>query len=225
MSQVDETPPSRKPLPTVWHVPDPLWDKILGPLLAEFDPPKKKGRPRAHQRKCLDGIIYRARTGCQWNQLPKDLGDDATVHRTLQRWESLGLFDRLWALLLYHCEELGGVHWEWQAADGCLNKARFIDGRSKGGIKRAGQRVGRRAEAGKAGSRGRQEPRGPWEAGRQGQPACRGRGRPACCRDRRSPCEDHLLLAATLDALVVERPQPSATQRSSPAASFSGQGL
>ena len=146
MSQVEETTGSKKLLPTIWEVPDSLWEKIVQPILSEFDPPKQKGRPRADQRRCLDGIIYRARTGCQWNRLPDKFGDDATVHRTLQRWESLGIFDRIWALLIYHCEELGAVHWEWQAADGCLNKARFIGCWPKGGIKRACQRVCRKAK-------------------------------------------------------------------------------
>lgn len=113
-------------LPTIWEVPDALWEKFLTPLLAELDPAPKMGRPRADARKCLDGILYRARTGCQWNQLPEKFGNDATVHRTLKRWEDKAIFDKLWALLIYHCEELSAVHWEWQAADGCLNKARFI---------------------------------------------------------------------------------------------------
>lgn len=65
------------------------------------------------------------------------------MYRTLQRWERLGIFDKLWALLVYHCEELSAVHWEWQAADGMLNKARFIGDGKKGGIKRASQGVGR----------------------------------------------------------------------------------
>jgi transposase len=113
-------------LDTIWEVPDALWEKIVKPVLDEFDPPKRVGRPRADQRKCRDGIIFRARTGCQCNKLPKEFGDDATVHRTLQRRDKLGIFDRLWALLIYHCQALGGVHGQWQAADGCLNKARFI---------------------------------------------------------------------------------------------------
>ncbi len=33
---------------------------------------------------------------------------------------------RLRALLLLECEELGGVDWQWQAADGCLGKARGV---------------------------------------------------------------------------------------------------
>jgi transposase len=117
---------ARNELPTIWEVPDALWEKIIEPILTEFDPPSKRGRPRADSRRCLNGIIYRARTGCQWNHLPQEFGDDATVHRTLKRWEEKQIFDKIWALLIYHCEDLSAVHWEWQAADGCLNKAKFI---------------------------------------------------------------------------------------------------
>jgi transposase len=116
----------RESLPTIWEASDALWEKLFLPLLTELDPPSPMGRPRADQRQCLDGMIYRARTGCQWNHLPTQFGSDSTVHRTVCRWDSKGVFDRLWAVLIYHCEELQAVHWEWQAADGCLNKARFI---------------------------------------------------------------------------------------------------
>ena len=119
MAEQDE-----KPLPTIWQVPDPLWETIQ-PLLEELDPPKKTGRPRIDSRPALDGIIYRLRTGCQWNHLPKGFGDDSSVHRTFQRWVALGLFERIWALLLKECEELGGVDWQWQALDGSMGKARF----------------------------------------------------------------------------------------------------
>jgi hypothetical protein len=44
--------------------------------------------------------------------------DDSSVHRTFQRWVRLGVFERIWSTLLARCEELGGVDWEWQAADG-----------------------------------------------------------------------------------------------------------
>ena len=126
MSQPEDQVTPREPLPTIWEVPEALWEKLFLPLLTELDPPSKIGRPRADQRRCLDGMIYRARTGCQWNHLPKEFGSDSTVHRTVCRWDARGVFDRLWAVLIYHCEELDAVHWEWQAADGCMNKARFI---------------------------------------------------------------------------------------------------
>ena len=112
-------------LPTIWTVPDDLWE-LMHPLLDKYDPPCKTGRKRIDARLALNGIIYRARTGCQWNRLPKEFGDDASIHRTLQRWDKLKLFDKLWALLLYRCAYLGGVDWDWQAADGCLSKARGV---------------------------------------------------------------------------------------------------
>ncbi len=77
--------------------------------------------------------------GGQWNHLPERFGSDSTVHRTVCRWDSKGVFDRLWALLIYHCEELQAVHWEWQAADGCMSKARFI-GKKGGKANRARHR-------------------------------------------------------------------------------------
>ena len=113
-----------KELPTIWRVPDELWDKIA-PILARYDPPKTTGRRRMDQRLALDGIIYRMRSGCQWNYLPKELGDDSSIHRTFQRWERLDIFDLIWATLVQRCEELGGVNWEWQAADAAMGKARL----------------------------------------------------------------------------------------------------
>jgi putative transposase len=113
-----------QPLPTIWRIPDELWPKMEA-ILAQHDPPKRTGRRRINQRRALDGIIYRLRSGVQWNQLPKEFGDDSSVHRTFQRWVKLELFDRIWAALLADCDELGGVDWEWQAADGAMGKARF----------------------------------------------------------------------------------------------------
>jgi putative transposase len=110
-------------LPTIWRVPDEVWDRAAL-LIDKYDPPGKTGRPRSDERDALDGVIYRMRTGCQWNALPREFGDDSSVHRAMQRWVRCGLFEHLWALLLLECEELGGVDWRWQSADGVMGKAR-----------------------------------------------------------------------------------------------------
>jgi putative transposase len=119
-----ETPIQVKPLPTIWRVPDELWE-IIEPILEKHDPPKSTGRPRIDRREALDAIIFRMRSGCQWNRLPKEFPDDSSVHRTLQRWVELGVLDLIWERLIEECEELGGVDFEWQAADGAMGKARF----------------------------------------------------------------------------------------------------
>jgi len=110
-----------KPLPTIWRVPDELWHNIQ-PILDQLDPPAKTGRPRIDPRAALNGIIYRMRTGCQWNQLPKEFPDDASVHRTMQRWIEREVFPAIWTSLVKACDELGGVDFEWQAADGAMGK-------------------------------------------------------------------------------------------------------
>ena len=136
-------------LDTIWEVSDELWS-MVGPLLRAAYPAKRTGRPQADFRRCLNGIIYRMRTGCQWNQLPKQFGDDSTVHRWFQTWASNGMFERIWAMLLAHCHELGGVEWKWQAADSMLGKARF-GGMTSAEIPRiAGKKARRKTSSSKA---------------------------------------------------------------------------
>jgi putative transposase len=113
-----------EPLPTIWRANDELWE-IVQSILEELDAPARTGRPRTGQREALDGIIYVMRTGGQWNQLPREFGDDSSVHRTMQRWIARGVFQRIWAIFIENCDELGGVNWEWQSADGAMGKARF----------------------------------------------------------------------------------------------------
>jgi putative transposase len=110
-------------LPTIWNCPDELW-QIVHAVILELDPPIPGHRGRKDPRPILDGIIYRLRTGCQWNHLPKQFGDDSTVHRTMQRWIERGILDRVWTLLVEHCDELAGVDWTWQSIDCATGKAR-----------------------------------------------------------------------------------------------------
>ena len=110
--------------PTIWEVPDDVWT-LIEPVLNEVYPAKPKWHRRVDLRRVLNGLIFRLRTGCQWNQLPKHFGDDSTVQRHFQRWCHLGVFERIWAVLVQACEELGGVDWQWQAADTALGKARM----------------------------------------------------------------------------------------------------
>jgi putative transposase len=113
-----------KPLPTIWEVSEELWE-IIEPILNELDPPSWTGRERIDQRAALNGIIFQMRSGCQWNSLPEKFGDDSSVHRTFQRWVRKGALKAIWAKLVENCEELGGVDWQWQSADGAMGKARF----------------------------------------------------------------------------------------------------
>lgn len=123
----------------LWEVPDAAWARIE-PVLAEGCPPARRGRPRTVDfRVVLNAVIFRLRSGCQWNQLPEKFGDDSRVHFWFQTWAKKGLFRRLWAALLEECEELGDVNWAWQSADGCMNKARFGGEKNRAEPHRPGQ--------------------------------------------------------------------------------------
>jgi putative transposase len=124
---------SRKAAPTletIWEIPDALWERLLIVLMHHF-PRKKTGRPRADLRRVINGIIFRLRTGCQWARLPDDFGPKSTVHDWFCRCNKAGVFETLMAMLIDECNELKGVDWKWQAADGSMGKARL------GGIKSA----------------------------------------------------------------------------------------
>ena len=114
-----------EPPDTIWECPDDLWANVIAPVINALDPPKATGRTRIEPRPALDGIIYQLRTGCQWNHLPTQFGDDASIHRTFQRWVAKGVLAEVWAVLVGHCEGLGDVDYQWQSADGFMGKARF----------------------------------------------------------------------------------------------------
>ena len=176
-----------KPLETIWEISDALWQRIE-PILLEDAPPTPRGnggRPRINWRKAIDGIIFRLRTGCQWNKLPKHFGDDSSVHRWFQRWCKNGVFEKLWAVLVESCDELGAVDWKWQAADGMLGKARF-----------GGKKTGK-------------NPTDRGKLGTKKSLLVEADGGPLAVVIAGANVNDHKLLEATIEAVVVERPDPA----------------
>jgi transposase len=110
--------------PTIWRVDDDLW-ALLAPLLTSTKLRKKPGRPRRDDRAIFDGLIWLARTGAQWSQLPREFGPKSTVHERFTEWVETGALTRAWAVLLQAYDDELGLEWAWQAADGCIVKAPF----------------------------------------------------------------------------------------------------
>lgn len=171
------------PLPTIWELPDELWERIE-PILARHYPPAATGRPRADLRLMLDGIVFRLRTGCQWNQLPERFGPDSTLHDWFQRFVRDGVLEEIWAELVRECDQLGAVDWEWQAADGVMGKSRF-----EGGAR--GPNPTDRAKPGTKKSVLVEQQGGPLGVAIDG-----------------ANVHDTKLLERTIEAIVVERPDP-----------------
>lgn len=110
--------------PTIWRVDDALW-ALLEPILRSTKVRKKPGRPRREDRALFDGLIWLARTGAQWSQLPREFGPKSTLHERFTEWSTTGALERAWAVLLRAYDGEIGLDWTWQAADGCIVKAPF----------------------------------------------------------------------------------------------------
>ena len=145
--------------------------------------PKSEAASGLTPDRCSTASFSACAAGCQWNRLPKELGDDSTIHRTFQRWVELGVLRRIWRALVEQCEELGGVDWEWQAADGGHGQGTF-----------GGDLIGPNpTDRGKAGSKR--------------SLLVEGQGGPLSIVVAGANAHDATLLDETLEAIVVERPQ------------------
>lgn len=82
--------------PTIWRVDDALGAR-LEPVLRVDQVRKKPGRPRRDDRAIFAGLIWLARTGSQWSQLPRPCGPQIHRPRTVHgvgrhggRWSARG---------------------------------------------------------------------------------------------------------------------------------------
>ncbi len=78
---------------------------LIGPLL----PPRRDrvGRPLHDHRRVLGGILWVARTGCSWREMPEEYADFTTAYRRWRAWKERGLWQRILRTLGW--EELFGL--------------------------------------------------------------------------------------------------------------------
>src|SRR5260370_16774422 len=89
------------------HLTDKQWAFIC-PLLP---PPACTGRPRADDRRTVEGILYVLITGCRWQDLPRVYGAPTTVWRRLKCWGEEGVWERIWRAALATLDANGHLHW------------------------------------------------------------------------------------------------------------------
>lgn len=124
-----------------WRVSDALWAKMeaLIPLPPKRDP-LVGGRPRVPARQAMDGILFVARTGCQWNALnATGICSSSTAHLRFQEWTQSGVFLKLWEQGLIEYDDLKGLEWRWQSMDGAMTKAPLGGGKNRPQPHRQGQ--------------------------------------------------------------------------------------
>jgi transposase len=73
---------------------------IIQPLL----PNKPRGVPRVDDRRVINGILWRFRTGAPWRDVPERYGPRTTLYNRFVRWRAAGVWDRLLAAVSKACD-------------------------------------------------------------------------------------------------------------------------
>ena len=99
---------------------DAQWER-LRPLLPP--PPQGRGRPRADDRRVVDGILWRLATGVPWRDLPARFGPWRTVYSRFRRWQQAGVWERVLAALQAEADARGDLDWALHFLDGTIVRA------------------------------------------------------------------------------------------------------
>src|SRR5215471_11914398 len=94
---------------------------FIRPLLP---PPARIGRPRADDRRTLEGILFLLITGCRWQDLPREYDAPTTVWRRLKRWGEEGVWERIWRGALAALDQQGQLDWSMAFLDGSFAPAK-----------------------------------------------------------------------------------------------------
>jgi transposase len=112
---------------------------VIGPLL-----PPERGRacrPAHDNRRFFEGMMWVARTGAQWRQLPDEYGKWNSVYRRYRRWVEGGVFDAL----LESLTELVERDPSADMIDTTVIRAHHCAAGLKGGIRKPRRSAGRAA--------------------------------------------------------------------------------
>jgi transposase len=115
------------------HLSDEQW-AFTQPFLP---PPARTGRPRADDRRTIEGILYVLITGCRWQHMPHEYGAPTTVSRRLKWWGEAGIWERIWRAVLAALDVQGKLDWCMAFLDGSFAPAKKVG--EKVGLTRKGK--------------------------------------------------------------------------------------
>jgi transposase len=127
---------------------DAQWARLVSLL-----PPQRRGRgstggrPSRDHRLVVEGMLWIARTGAPWRDLPREYGPHSTVATRFYRWWQSGLLERVFGALLADgdaCGARGTLDWLLHYLDATVVRAhQHAAGAPKGGLLSRKPRSGR----------------------------------------------------------------------------------
>ena len=86
---------------------DEEWQRLV-PLMP---PHPRQGHRWKDHRTVINGVFFRARTGCPWRDLPEGFGNWKTVHGRHRRWSLDGTWAKILDVLRAGCDQAEGKDW------------------------------------------------------------------------------------------------------------------
>src|SRR5579883_1060133 len=105
---------------------DEQWERIAPHLPGKKGDP---GRSAKDNRLFLEGVLWIARVGAPWRDLPKMFGNWNSVFQRFRRWALKGVFEQLFDLLS------GDPDFEYARIDGTILRVHQHGTGAKGGLK------------------------------------------------------------------------------------------
>jgi transposase len=106
-------------------VSDAVWEKVAPVLPGKAPDPGATGKDN---RLFLEAVLWRARTGSPWRDLPAAFGKWNSVFTRFRRWAKAGVFERVFARLS------GEPDFEYALIDGTIVPAHQKASGARGGL-------------------------------------------------------------------------------------------
>ena len=108
-----------------WILNDEQWERVA-PLLP--GKPGDPGRSASDNRIFFEAVLWMARVGAPWRDLPETFGNWNTAFRRFRRWAQKGVFERLFQVLS------GDPDFEYALIDGTIIRVHQHGTGAKGGL-------------------------------------------------------------------------------------------
>jgi transposase len=96
-------------------------------------PKRRTGRPPKDHWRIINALLWLAKTGAPWRDLPERFGPWRTVATRFYRWTRSGLWERILAELRRMADAKSGIDWEVHMIDGTSVRAHRCAAGAKGG--------------------------------------------------------------------------------------------